>query len=59
MKKKNLYLIAAIISAAAAALGVFSLIGEARLVEVIAIFAGGFGAGASITSAIRAYKNKD
>jgi hypothetical protein len=51
--KRKLTLLAAALATIASALAVATIVGrEVRLVELIAIFAGGFGTGASVTAAV-------
>jgi hypothetical protein len=53
MLKRKLTLLAAALATIASALAVATIVGrEVRLVELIAIFAGGFGTGASVTAAV-------
>ncbi len=56
--KQKLTLVAAALATIASGLAVTTMVGrEVRLVELIAIFAGGFGAGASLTAAIMASRS--
>lgn len=56
MNKRTVHLGLSILSAITAGIGVISALGEVRLVTIIIIFAGGFGAGAGLTAAITSYR---
>lgn len=56
--KQKLALFTAALAILASALAAIAIVGrEVRLVEIIAIFAGGFGAGASLTAAVLAMRS--
>ena len=55
-RRPTLELIGAIIGVAIAAFGAAALIGKVRAVDVVALFAGGFAAGAGFVGALTKYR---
>ncbi|MCX6122749.1 MAG: hypothetical protein NTX44_14150 [Ignavibacteriales bacterium] len=55
---KRLSLIAAVIGVLAAILGVIQMIDRIRVVDILLLFFGGFGAGAGLIKAIMDYRMK-
>jgi len=58
LRKEKAAIFAAIFTTAVSALGIAALVGrQVHLVELITLFAGGFGSGASLVAAIAAHRH--